>query len=152
MEMGESKLMSLLKRMIRAAVIILLTLALFFAFQSDTLRVDRLTSKFMILLGVLVVMLFIILLGSPRNTIKTGGGRFFLKHHRIIFLGIFSILVIYQIIVLLIVKVKLQFDVLGLLNGLYDKEAVGIYLSNNRLLFYIFYWLNHIFGLKVFGL
>lgn len=95
----------------------------------------------MILLGVLVAMVFIILLGSPRNMVKTGG-RFFIKNYRKFFWGIFSILVIYQITVLLIVKVKLQFDVLGLLNGLHDKKAVGIYLSNNpnnRLLFYIFY-------------
>lgn len=150
----ESKALIIISRIIRSATIIILAMALFFSFQSDTLRLDQLSNHFIVCIWLLLLVAFMLMI-RPCLGIARVGINLILKHKSGIFWSLFILLTIYQIIILLVINVRLEFDAQGLLNGLHDKTQISSYLSynpNNRFIFFLFYGLHHLFGIKLFGL
>lgn len=94
----ESKALIIISRIIRSATIIILAMALFFSFQSDTLRLDQLSNHFIVCIWLLLLVAFMLMI-RPCWGIARVGINLILKHKSGIFWSLFILLTIYQIII-----------------------------------------------------
>ena len=150
----KSNVKPMLYKIMRSAVLILLSLSLIHSMQSDTLYLDKLAYKFILFLVIVLIGIFLLLIFTKKNLYK----KLFLflkKQKKVIFWIIFALCLLYQVILIFTLKSTPSYDASILSMGIRDKELVSEYLSinsNNRLLYFINLTYTQIFGSSIIRL
>lgn len=140
--------MKILYRMINVLTLILLSIALFFSFQSSTFTFFGLSQTFYLAGLILIPVAFLLLVFPPINLLQKTLA-FIKTNNNVIFWLIFALLVVMQLVLINTFNTTITADAKIVLSNLGHPEKLSHYLSkfpNNAAYIFLTYFISKIFG------
>ncbi len=140
-------------RMINTATLILLLLALFLSLQSHTLSPWQLGNRFIIGLFVILLLGYVGTL-LPLKRPLTKIWQWLTAHHNSLFWLTFSLLVGWQVALLMTLQTDVGSDAQVILGGLTTPETIAHYLSinpNNTMYFFMSFVMSQVIGTQLWA-